>query len=188
MVSLVQLWLPILLGAVFVFVASSFVHLVFKWHQRDYWKLSNEDEVRATVRQGAAVPGQYSVPHCFGPSDAQKPEIQQKFAEGPVMVMWVLASGMPAMGKMLGQWFALSLAVAFLTAYIAAHSLAPGAAPGLVLRVTASIAFLAYATGSVSDGIWMGKPWAAVGKDLLDALIYGFASGAAFAWLWPAAA
>jgi hypothetical protein len=66
-----------------------------------------------------------------------------------------------------------------------AHTLAAGTAPMQVLRVTASIGFLAYAAGSISDGIWFGKPWVAVGKDLLDALIYGFAGGAAFAWLWP---
>jgi hypothetical protein len=35
MVSLASLWLPIVLGAVFVFVASSFVHMVFKWHTPD---------------------------------------------------------------------------------------------------------------------------------------------------------
>jgi hypothetical protein len=188
MVSLASLWLPILLGAVFVFVASSFVHMVFKWHNADYRKLPNEDEVRAAVRKGGATPGQYSMPHCLGPKDAQNPEVQAKFREGPVAMLWLLPNGMPGMGRMLGQWFALNLLVSVLVAYVAANTLVNGAAPMHVLRVTASIGFLAYATGSISDGIWFGKPWAAVGKDLLDALIYGFAGGAAFAWLWPAAA
>jgi len=187
MITLTQLWLTILLGAVFVFIASSLVHMVFRWHKTDYGKLPNEDEVRAVVRKGAGTPGQYMFPHCAGPKEAQAPEMQQKFTEGPVGVLRVLPNGAPAMGKLLGQWFALNLVVSFLIAYIAAHTLAPGAAPMHVLRVTASIGFLAYAVGSVGDGIWMGKPWAAVGKDLLDALIYGFAGGAAFAWLWPAA-
>lgn len=185
MVSLASLWLPIVLGAVFVFIASSFVHMVFKWHAPDYRKLANEDEARAAIRKGAASPGQYSVPHCLGPKDMQDPEIQKRFTEGPVAMMWVLPNGMPSMGKMLGQWFALNLLVSFLIAYVAAHTLAAGAAPLHVLRVTASIGFLAYAIGSISDGIWFGKPWAAVGKDLADALIYAFAGGAAFAWLWP---
>ncbi len=185
MVSLASLWLPIVLGAVAVFVASSLIHMVFKWHNADYRKLSNEDEVRAAIRKGEATPGQYSMPHCLGPQDAQKPEIQQRFVEGPVAMVWVLPNGMPNMGKMLGSWFALNLLVSFLIAYIAAHTLAAGAAPMQVLRVTAAIGFMAYAIGSISDGIWFGKPWVAVGKDLLDSLIYGFAGGAAFAWLWP---
>ena len=186
MISLTQLWLPILLGAVFVFVASSLVHMVFRWHTSDYSKLANEDAVRAAL--GKAAPAQYTVPHCLGPKEAQAPEMQRKFIEGPVALLRVLPSGAPTMGPMLGKWFALNLLVCFLTGYIAAHTLAAGTAPMQVLRVTASIGFLAYATGSISEGIWMGKPWAAVAKDLLDALIYGFAGGAAFAFLWPAAA
>jgi len=183
MISLTQLWLPIVLGAVFVFAASSLVHMVFRWHTSDYRKLANEDEVRVALRK--AAPGQYTVPHCLGPKEAQAPEMRQKFAEGPVAVLRVLPNGAPAMGKMLGQWFALNLLVCFLTAYIAAHTLAAGTAPMQVLRVTASIGFLAYAVGGLSEAIWMGKPWSATAKDLLDALIYGLAVGAAFAWLWP---
>lgn len=187
MVSLASLWLPILLAAVFVFVASSLIHMVFKWHNADYRKFPNEDEVRAAVGKGAATPGQYSIPHCLGPKEMQDPAIQKRFAEGPVAMVWVLPNGLPNMGKMLGLWFALNLLVALLIGYVAAVTLAPGAAPLQVLRVTASIGFLAYAAGSISDAIWYGRPWAAVGKDLLDALIYAFAGGAAFAWLWPAA-
>jgi hypothetical protein len=185
MVSIASLWLPIVLGAVAVFAASSLIHMVFKWHNKDYRKHPNEDALRGMLK---AEPGQYTVPHCLGPKEMQDPAVQKKFTDGPVAMMWVLPNGMPNMGKMLGSWFALNLLVCFLTGYIAAHTLAAGAAPMLVLRVTASIGFLAYATGSISDGIWFGKPWAAVGKDLLDALIYGFAGGAVFAALWPAAA
>ena len=32
MVSLASLWLPILLSAVFVFVASTLIHMVLKYH------------------------------------------------------------------------------------------------------------------------------------------------------------
>lgn len=185
MVTLTQLWLPILLSAVFVFVASALVHMVFRWHNADYRKLPNEDAVRGAMGGGLA-PGQYTVPHCLGPKEMRHPEVQRKFTEGPVALMWVVPNGMPPMGRMLGQWFALNLLVAFLIAYVAANTLVTGAAAPHVLRVTASIGFLAYAVGGISDGIWFGKPWRAVGKDLLDALLYAFAGGAAFAWLWPA--
>lgn len=187
MVSLASLWLPIVLGAVAVFIASSLIHMVFKWHNADYRKLGNEDEVRAAIRKGSPAPGQYVVPHCLDMKELQSPEMQQKFADGPNALLWIRANGKMGMGPMLGQWFALNLLVSFMVAYIAAHTLAAGAAPLQVLRVTAAIGFLAYAIGSISDGIWFYKPWAAVAKDLLDALIFGFAGGAAFACLWPAA-
>jgi hypothetical protein len=186
MASLASLWLPIVLGAVSVFIASSLVHMVFRWHQSDYRPLPDEEGARTALGKQAPTPGQYVVPYCPGPAEAQAPEMQRKFNEGPVAVVRLLPNGAPAMGRMLGQWFALNLAVAFLTAYVAAHSLAAGAPALTVLRVTATVAFLAYAAGSVSEGIWMGKPWGAVSKDLLDALIYGFATALPLALLWPA--
>ena len=52
MVTLAQLWLPILLSSVFVFFASSILHMVLKfWHMPDYSGFSNEDEVAEKVRE-----------------------------------------------------------------------------------------------------------------------------------------
>ena len=187
MVSLGSLWLPIVLGAVLVFVASSVVHMVLKWHNADYFKLANEDEVRAALRKGAPGPGQYVIPHCTDMKQAQSPEMQQKFGEGPVAHLFVRANGMVPIGKALGQWFALSLVVSLLCGYVAAHSLHAGAPAGNVLRIVATIAFMAYGIGAVTEGIWQGKPWRSVGKDLADALLYGFATAIPFAMLWPKA-
>ena len=39
MVPLASLWLPIVLSAVIVFVASSIMHMALKYHQGDYRKL-----------------------------------------------------------------------------------------------------------------------------------------------------
>src|SRR5579863_8933433 len=40
------LWLPILLSSVFVFLASSIIHIALpRWHKGDYLKVPNEDEV-----------------------------------------------------------------------------------------------------------------------------------------------
>ena len=52
MVSLGSLWLPIVLSAVLVFITSSIIHMVLKYHNRDYRKLPNEDAVRAAIRAG----------------------------------------------------------------------------------------------------------------------------------------
>ena len=62
--ALSQLWLPILAAAVFVYIASSLIHMVFRWHNSDYRKLGNEDEVQAALRKGSPTPGQYVFPHC----------------------------------------------------------------------------------------------------------------------------
>ena len=78
MVTLAQLWAPILLSAFLVFIGSSLVHMVLKWHNSDYRKLSNEDEVRAAIRKGNPPPGQYIMPYCTDPKEQAKPENQQK--------------------------------------------------------------------------------------------------------------
>ncbi len=46
--DLLDLWLPILLSAVFVFIASSVIHMMTPMHKKDYEKLPNE----ATVLEG----------------------------------------------------------------------------------------------------------------------------------------
>ena len=187
MVSLMQLWLPIVLGAVVVFITSSLVHMVFKWHNSHYLKLPNEDEVRAAIRKGGAAPGHYVVPHCLDMKDMQSPAMQQKLNEGPVGHFFIRPNGVGSLGKHLGAWFALSLGVAFLAAYVAAHSLPAGTAPMAVLRVIWVIGFLAYGAGPVMDAIWHDRPRDEVLKDLLDALIYGASTALPFALLWPGA-
>lgn len=185
MTFLVQLWMPIILSAVLVFAASSLIHMVLKWHNSDYRKLANEDAVGAAIRAGNPAPGQYLVPHCLGMKEMQSPEMQQKFVEGPVGFVTLRPNGLPRMGGTLLLWFLFTLAIGVIAAYIASRTLPPGATFGQVCRVVGTLSFLAYAGGSVPAGIWMGKPWIIVAKEIGDGLIYGFITGAVFGWLWP---
>jgi hypothetical protein len=186
MVSLLQLWAPILLSAFLVFVTSSLIHMVLKWHNADYHKLPNEDEVRAIIRKGNPAPGQYILPYCPDPKEMSKPENQQKWVEGPVGVMYVIRSGIPNMGPQLTKWFVFNLVVAFFVAYLASRTVAADANDYLhVFRIVGTVTFLAYAAGGVPTAIWFGKPWRAVFKDCVDGLLYGLVSAGAFGWLWP---
>jgi hypothetical protein len=185
MISLVQLWLPILVAAVAVFVASSLVHMVLRWHVSDYRQLPNEDDVRAVVRAGAPGPGQYFVPYCADPKEMGKPEMIAKFREGPVGMLVLRPLGPPTMGKALGLWFGLNLLVAILAGYLACYTLAAGSSFPQIFRVVGLFAFVAYAGGPLQQAVWMGKPWASAGKEVGDALIYGVVTGLAFGWLWP---
>jgi hypothetical protein len=185
MVSLAQLWLPILLSGVGVFVASSLIHMVVKWHQSDYRALPNEDEVRAAIRKASPPPGQYVVPYFAEMSALKSPEAQKKYAEGPVGLLTLKASGLPVMGKALGLWFAFSLVVSLFAAYLASRTLAHGVSYRGVFRLVGTVAFLAYAGGAAPSAIWMGKPWRSAIKDLADGLIYGLVTGGVFGWLWP---
>lgn len=185
MVPLSQLWLPILLSAVIVFVASSLIHMVLKWHNSDYRAVPNEDEVRSAIRKGSPAPGQYVLPHCVDMKERNTPEVRKKYEEGPVAFLVVSPNGEPNMGKGLALWFLFAAAVAFMAAYVAGHTLGAGAHYLKVFRIVGTVSFLTYAGGSVQAGIWMGKPWGSVLKDLLDGLIYGLLSAGVFGWLWP---
>lgn len=183
MISLAQLWLPILLAALLVFAASSLIHMVFKWHARDFHGFGNEDEVRAALRP--ASPGQYLVPYCSDMKDMQKPEMQQKYKDGPIAFLTLRPAGAPGIGQPLVFWFLLNLAIAVLAGYLASRTVPPGASFLAVCRVVSIVTFLAYACGGLQLAIWMGKPWRSAAKELLDAFIYGLVSAVAFAWLWP---
>ena len=52
---MLSLWLPIVLSAVGVFIASSVVHMVLPYHRSDYDKLEKEDEVMQALRTEVAV-------------------------------------------------------------------------------------------------------------------------------------
>jgi hypothetical protein len=185
MTFLAQQWMPIILSAVAVYAASSLIHMVLKWHNSDYRKLANEDDVRAAIRAGNPAPGQYVMPHCPGMKEMQTPEAQQKFVEGPIGFLTIRPNGLPRMGGALALWFVYSLAIGVVAAYIASRTLPPGTTFGHVCRVVGTLSFLAYAGGAVPAGIWMGKPWSSVAKEILDGLIYGAVTGGIFAWLWP---
>lgn len=185
MISIMHLWLPILLSAVGVFIASSILHMVLKfWHMPDYQSFSNEDEVRAAIRKGNPGPGMYMLPTCKM-EDMKKPETQAKFQEGPVGLVTLRANGNINMGTSLLQWFVFCLLVSYFCAYVGIISLASGTDAMHVLQLTGTAGIMAYALGALPQGIWMGEPWKNVSKAVVDGIIYGLITGAIFACLWP---
>ena len=185
MFPLSQLWLPVIGAAVAIFVASSLVHMVIRWHNSDYRKLPNEDEARAVLRSSAQAPGMYFIPHMLDMKEMRKPENLQKFVDGPVAMMTVRRPGKPSMGAPLAQWFVLALFVALIGAYVASKMVPFNASFLAICRPIGVVVFMSYAVGAVSNGIWYGKPWAVVVKELADAAIYAVVAACAFAALWP---
>jgi Flp pilus assembly protein TadB len=185
MISLTALWLPILVSAVVVFLASSVLHMVLKYHHKDYQKLPDEEALQAVMRETGVGPGNYAFPCPDDPKDWNSPAMIEKFKEGPVGFMNVKPSGAPAMGKHLGQWFAFCVVIGIFCAYIAGIVLAPGTEYMLVFRITSCIAFVAYGISSVSESIWKAQRWSTTVRFIFDGLIYSLLTGGVFGWLWP---
>ena len=184
--AILSLWLPILLSAVVVFVISSLVHMVIKWHAFDYKGFANEDAVRTALRTDNPVPGiKYVVPYCTDIKEMAGEAMRKKYQEGPTAVIVFGPNVQPNMGKHLGQWFVLSLVIAALTAFVTSrvvpldHAYAVRAA-----KLAGAVTFIAYAFGSVQESIWMYRSWRSSATYLLDAVLYAIGTGAMFYWLW----
>ena len=185
MVTLPALWLPIVLSAVAVFIASSLVHMVLQYHNSDYRRFPDEEAARRAVGALNLAPGDYAMPHCASSKEMSSPGFTARYKEGPVAFMTVLKAGNMAMGPALAQWFVFLLVVGVFTAYVTRLSLPAGAEYLPVHRMAGTVAFMAYGLGMIPQSIWFHRDWKATGKSLFDALVYGLLTGGVFGWLWP---
>ena len=185
MVGLTALWLPIVLSAVAVFIASSIVHMVIKYHDKDYGPVPNEDRVMAALRDAGLRPGNYAIPRPKDMKELAKPEVVAKYEAGPVAYVHVIANGVPSMGKFLALWFVFCLLVSFFCAYLAGRVLGPGAEYLEVFQVVGTAAFMTYGLGQISEWIWKGQGASQTVKNLIDGLLYGLVTAGVFGWLWP---
>lgn len=185
MVTIPALWLPIVLSAVIVFVASAILHMALRYHQSDYSKLPDEDAVRAALRSAGVGRGNYFFPHAASGAERKSPEWIKKCEEGPVGLLSVFPSGQPGMGKYLAAWFVFCLVISVFVAYLTGRCLGPGVEYLEVFRIAGTVAFLGYAGCEASNSIWRGQRWSTTIKTVIDGLIYGLLTGGVFGWLWP---
>ncbi len=185
MVTLDALWLPILTATALVFVASNLVWMVLPHHRSDTRPLPAEDPALEALRTPALPPGQYRFPWVASMAEMGSPQFVAKLERGPVGVLTVMPNGPFSMGRSLGAWTAYVLVVSICVGYVACHTLKIGEAYLAVFRVTGTVAFLAYSAARVPDGVWWGKPWSTIFKEILDGLVYGLLTAGAFGWLWP---
>jgi hypothetical protein len=186
MTFIADLWMPILLATVLVFVASAIIHMGPFWHRSEFPQLPDQDRMQDALRPFGLKPGEYMLPKPKEMKDCNAPEFVEKLKRGPVLVMTVMPSGPMSMSKPLAQWFVYVLLVSVFCAYLA-QAVLPAGAPYLhVFRVAGTAAFLSYAVGLWQQSIWYHRPWSTTIRHTLDGLIYGCLTGGAFGWLWPA--
>lgn len=185
MTPLIDLWLPILVSAVFVFIASSILHMVLPWHKSDYRQVPNEDKFMDTVRPLAIPPGDYMVPRPGSRNAMRSEEFMEKFKKGPVMMMTVMPSGSMSMGRNLALWFLYVLIVSFFSAYVAGAALSRYAEYLEVFQFAGVAAFLSYSVAIWPLSIWYRRSWLTTIKATIDGLIFACITAGTFGWLWP---
>jgi hypothetical protein len=183
---LADLWLPILVSGVAVFLVSALVWTVLPNHKKEFGRLTGEDAVMAGLAAGGTPPGRYVTPWMGDGGEIYKtPEGKAKVEKGPIAYITIAPAGLPNMGKMMGMSLVSAIFISIFVAYLAWHTVVPGTDYLTVFRVTGTATFMAYALGDISESIWFAKPWKSLALCWLDALLYALTTAGIFGWLWP---
>jgi hypothetical protein len=178
-----QLWLPILISAVLVFVLSAASHMVLPWRKGEWGRLTDYGPIQAALRE--LPPGLYAFPAAPDPKQQMTPEWSERWAKGPSGWLTLAPRGPIRMGRSMALSFLVFLAVAFMAAYTAAHALGPAPRYLAVFRIVGTVGTLSFGVGSIFNSIWYHRPWRAYLADAVDALLFGLAMAGVFGWLWP---
>jgi hypothetical protein len=185
MVGLEELWLPIVVAAVIVFVASSIIHMLLPWHKSDYAKVPNEEKLMDALRPLAIPPGDYFVPRPSSMAQMRSPEFAEKMRNGPVLIFTAMPNGPTSMGRNLALWFLYLIVVGILTAYVAGRALPAGSDYLRVFQLAGATAFIGYSVALWQMSIWYRRAWSTTIKTTVDGLIYALLTAGTFGWLWP---
>lgn len=178
-----QLWLPILVSAAVLFVLSAASHMALPWRRGEWGRISDAEQLQAALR--GLAPGVYSFPAAPDQKQQMTKEWMDRWAKGPSGWLTVAPPGPMTMGRSMALSFLVFLGVAFMEAYVAWHALGAGARPGAVVRLVGTVGILAFGLGPIFNSIWYHRPWRTYLSDVIDAVLFGLALAAVFAWLWP---
>ena len=184
MVSLMALWLPIVLSAVVVFIASSVIHMVLGYHASDWRRFPSEDAVLDALRPFNLAPGDYAGPMSQSMREMRSPEFKAKLERGPRVGLTIMDPS-TSMVRGLVLWLVYSIVVSLFAAYVASIGLAAEAPYMSVFRVTSTVAFAGYALALWQGWIWYSRSIGYTLKSTFDGLVYALLTGGVFGWLWP---
>jgi len=186
LVPLTDLWVPILIATVLVWVLSALFWTVSPHHKNDFGHLPNEEQTLGALRQAGLKPGTYGFPHMASQAEAKTPEYQKKLEAGPIGMLTIHGPDVyKNMGKPMIQSVVFYLVVTTFVAYVAGRTLPPGTEYLQVFRIVGATTFLAYGMAIIPDTIWFGRGWTRAWKHLFDALVYAVFTAGVFGWRWP---
>ncbi len=187
MAFLTELWLPIVLSAVIVFISSAVLWMALPLHKNDFVAPPDEASIMNAVTTHGFKPGQYYIPWCnHGEGGHKDPAFIEKMKRGPWVMLTVMDKA-PSFPRSLMQWFIYQLVLCALIGYCAWAAL--GERLNLeyleIFQVVGAIALLAQAGMALQDSIWKGSSWRLSITKLIDGVVYALLIAGVFAWLWP---
>ena len=182
---LIQLWLPILLTTVGIWMASTIIWTVMPHHAKDFSPVPNEDAFLSALKGLTLPQGSYQFPHCGSHKNSRDPEFQRKWKEGPAGTINVMKCD--GMGKNIILTVVVQLLASTITAYLGSLVLARGLDFMPVFRFFATAGVLTWCFASLPNQIWFGASRNVKVACVIDGVIYAAITGAIFAALWPKA-
>lgn len=205
---LTHLWLPILLSAVGVWIASAIAWMAIGHHKKDRDPIpgGREQEFMDTITRMNIPPGNYGFPdfcqHDNLPAKERRAAQKALYDKRPMGTLRVW--GEMNMGVNMLATFFFYLVTSTVIAYLAWAALPHGEAPAAaapapnaaaalghsptfwkVFQVVGTAGILAYCFASFPGDIWFQKKRRAMAMDWLDGITFGLITAAIFAWLWP---
>lgn len=186
-----QLWLPIVVSAVAVWIAGAVIWMAMPHHKKDMLELPNRTEAIEKIRSLGLPPGNYMFPAGGCSKETMKdPEVQRCWKEGPLGYISLWKTPPKMGGNMIGT-FCVHVVVSVLVGYLAWVTIGGGAAglaglgaePGFgrIFQVAGTAGILAYAFSHVPNGLWFGASKRAIAMNIVDGVVYGLIMGAVFA-------
>lgn len=194
---LTHLWIPILASGAAVWFLSALFWMAIGHHNKDVETLASEKEFIDTLSRLGVKPGVYGFPDFQSCKKMTKEERKEKmktmWAQGP---MGILTVWRPMnMGVNMLLTFLFCIVTSAVIAYLAWAALGHGsvtlggvsAGPTFakVFQVVGTAGVLAYCFASFPCDIWFQKSRRAMVMNFIDGVVFGLATGAIFAWLWP---
>ena len=179
-----ELWLPIVVSGVIVWVASFLIWMVSPMHKGEWKSLPDEKGFMGAMIEMGVQPGQYMFPNPTDRSDMKNPEFLERVKRGPngIITVW---PGPANMGKNMVLTLILYWIVSLFVAYLGWNCLQPTDPYLHKFRISGTAAVMAYCFASLPHDIWFGRPGRAILTSLIDGVIYGLLTAGTFAWLWP---
>lgn len=178
-----HLWIPIVVSAVLVWVASFLCHMVLPIHKGEWKGLPEENRALDALR--GVPPGNYMIP--FGTmADMKSAEFAERQKNNPngTIIIW---PGAVNMGQNLILTLLSYVVIGIFVAYITWHAFDGKPLPEYldVFRIAGTAAFMAHGLALIPHGIWYRgiRFWSV----LLDAIILALVTAGVFGWLWPKA-
>jgi hypothetical protein len=181
------LWLPIVVSAVFVWIASFLMWMVLPVHKGEWKGVSDEKGFMGALTEMGVQPGQYMFPWADDGRRMKDPEFLAALQRGPTGTLHVWP-GQANMGTNLILSLLVYMLVSTFVAYVAYYApIAAGTDYLHIFRITGAMATAVYVFGRMPNDIWFRTPSGSIIRSIVDGVVYGLVTAGAFGWLWPKA-